>query len=262
MTSALQASGSGAGNHHVSASSSSSSGGNERNKRARSTSSSSLSDRSADSSRSSEYNTARSSASLSEGSSNDQNLSLDHNMGSPDYSVPAVASPSSICTVSTPASALPTSEPHNEDMSDNSGFPLDIPRPAPLPPGVPSSSTHDTLMSTLERFSEFDSHIAALRRSHSRSPSWIRAASPAQPPLPSSDDEGPFNNWGWSQFGGDSPTSSHTSGEHSRHRFSTDITTQVDSVGTYAAVPRQGDSLSLLASDGGDSPALLHTYQR
>lgn len=257
MTSALQASGSGAGHHHVPTSSSGNNGGNERNKRARSTSSSSLSDRSADSSRSSEYNTARSSASLSEVSTNDQNMSLDQNMRSPDYTIPVIASPSSTCTLPTPASLLPSAGPHNEDMSDSSRFSLDIPRPAPLPQEVPSV-THDTLRNSLERYNEFDSHIAALRRSHSRTPSWIRTASPAQPPIPSS--YATAETWDWTQFG-DSPVSSHTSEEDSRHQFSTDATSSVESGGTYSAVPRQGDSLSFPASDGGDSVTPLHTYQ-
>jgi hypothetical protein len=248
MTSALQPSGSGAGNHHVPPGSSTDVGGNERNKRARSTSSSSLSDRSADSSRSSEYNTARSSASLSESSTTDQNLSIDQNMRSPDYSLPAVTSQSSTCTLSTPA-PLPSTERQDEDMSDSSGFSLDIPRSAPLPAAVPSA-THDTLRSSIERFNEFDSQIAALRRSHSRTPSWIRTASPAQSPLPSANTTTQtFEDWDWTHFG-DSSSSSHTAGEDTRHQFSTDATNSVGSGGTYTAVPRQRDSLSLPASDG------------
>lgn len=257
MTSALQASGSGAGSHHVSTGSSSNIGGNERNKRARSTSSSSLSDRSADSSRSSEYNTARSSASLSETSTNDQNLSLDQNMRSTDYTLPVIASPSSTCTLATPAPALPTT-PQDEDMSDSSGFSLDIPRPAPLPTLEPPT-THDALRNSLERFNEFDSHIAALRRPQSRTPSWMRTASPAQSPHSSSNATTDIENWDWTHFG-DSPSSSHTSGEDSRHQFSTNATNSVGSGGTYSAVPRQGDSLSFPASDGMGSIALLHTY--
>ncbi|OAX37423.1 hypothetical protein K503DRAFT_236882 [Rhizopogon vinicolor AM-OR11-026] len=252
MTSALQATGSAAGNHHVPPGSSSNNGGNERNKRARSTSSSSLSDRSADSSRSSEYNTARSSASLSESSTNDQNLTLDQNTRSIDYSVPLIASPSSTCTLATPAPVLPSTEHQDEDMSDSSGFSLDIPRPTPLP-AVPST-THDVLRNSLERFNEFDSHIAALRRSHSRTPSWIRTASPAQSPHPSSNTTTEtFENWDWTHFG-DSPASSHTAGEDPRHQFSTDSTGSVGSGGTYTAVPRQGDSLSFPASDGVSRP--------
>ncbi|KAG2137529.1 hypothetical protein DEU56DRAFT_351847 [Suillus clintonianus] len=249
MTSALQASGSATATHNVPTGSSSNSSGNERNKRARSTSSSSISNRSADSSRSSEYNSARSSASLSEGSTtNDHNLPLDQNRISPAYPSPTIASPTS--TLASPAPALPSTvtEPQDEDMLDSSSFSLDIPRPAP-PPEV-SSTTHDALRSSIERFNEFDSHIAALRRSHSRTPSWHPAASPVLSPRESlNDTPEAFDHWDWTHFGA-SPGSSHTSGEDRRDQYSTDATTSIGSGSTHTVVPRQVDSLSFQASDG------------
>ncbi|KAG2130296.1 uncharacterized protein EDB93DRAFT_84240 [Suillus bovinus] len=250
MTSALQASGSGTTNHNVPTGSS---GGNERNKRARSTSSSSASNHSADSSRSSEYNSARSSASLSEGSTtNDHNLSLDQNRRSSAYPSPAVAStPGTL--VSTPVLPSTVTEPQDEDMSDSSVFSLDIPRPAPPPEVVPSTA-HDALRSSLERFSEFDSHIAVLRRSHSRTPSWHPTASPALSPRESSNDATEaFDSWDWTHFGA-SPGSSHTSGEDRRGQYFTDTTTSIGSGSTHTAAPRQADSLSFQASDGLSCP--------
>ncbi|KAG1844536.1 hypothetical protein DFJ58DRAFT_28067 [Suillus subalutaceus] len=250
MTSALQASGSGTATHNLPTSSSGSSSGNERNKRARSTSSSSVSNRSADSSRSSEYVSARSSASLSEGSTtNDHNLSLDQNRRSTAYPSPAVVSTSS--TLVSPTSVLPSTvvEPQDEDMSDSSGFSLDIPRPAP-PPEVASSTVHDALRNSIERFNEFDSHIAALRRSHSRTPSWHPTASPVLSPRESSNDTTEtFDNWDWTRFGA-SPGSSHTSGEDRRGQYFTDATTSIGSGSTHTAVPRRADSLSFQAPDG------------
>lgn len=251
MTSALQASGSGTATHNVPTGSSSSSSGNERNKRARSTSSSSISNRSADSSRSSEYTSARSSASLSEGSTtNDHNFSLDQLRRSPAYPSPASASTSS--TLVSPPPVLPSTvtEPQDEDMSDSSGFSLDIPRPAPLPEVV-SSTAHDALRSSIERFNEFDSHIAALRRSHSRTPSWHPTASPVLSPRESSNEHttDAFDNWDWTHFGASSG-SSHTSGEDRRSQYFTDATVSTGSVGAHTAVPRQVDSLSFQASDG------------
>ncbi|KAG1741610.1 hypothetical protein EDB19DRAFT_702180 [Suillus lakei] len=249
MTSALQASGSGTATHNVPTGSSSGSSGNERNKRARSTSSSSVSNRSADSSRSSEYNSARSSASLSEGSINDHNLSLDQNRRSPAYPSPATASTSS--TLVSPAPTL--TEPQDEDMSDSSGFSLDIPRPAP-PPEVVSPTAHDTLRSSIERFNEFDSHIAALRRSHSRTPSWHPTSSPVLSPRESSNDTTEaFDSWDWTHFGA-SPSSSHTFGEDRRSQYSTDAATSIGSGSTHTAVPRQVNSLSIQASDGLSRP--------
>ncbi|KAG0697217.1 hypothetical protein DFH29DRAFT_163035 [Suillus ampliporus] len=248
-SSALQASGSGTATHNVPTGSSSSSNGNERNKRARSTSSSSVSDRSADSSRSSEYSTARSSASLSETSTtNDHNISLDQNRRSPVYPVASIASTSS--TLASPTPTLPSSEPQDEVMSDVSAFPLDIPRPAPAPEVASSTTTHDTLRNSIERFNEFDSHIAALRRSHSRTPSWLPTPSPVLSPLESSNHTTEtFDSWDWTHFGA-SPGSSHASGDDRRRRYSTDATTSIASGGTYTAVPRQGDPLSFQASDG------------
>ncbi|KAG2074437.1 hypothetical protein BDR04DRAFT_1048679, partial [Suillus decipiens] len=249
MTSALQASGSGTATHNVPTDSSSSSSGNERNKRARSTSSSSVSNRSADSSRSSEYISARSSASLSEGSStNDHNLSLDQNRRSPAYPSPSTASTSSTLASPMPVLPSPASEPQDEDMSDSSGFPLDIPRPAPLPEVVSSTTVHDALRSSIERFNEFDSHIAALRRSHSRTPSWHPTASPVLSPRESSNDTTEaFDNWDWTHFGASSG-SSHTSGED--HRGQYDAATSIGSGSTHATAPRQADTLSFQASDG------------
>ncbi|KAG2036359.1 hypothetical protein BDR03DRAFT_453819 [Suillus americanus] len=247
MTSALQASGSGTATHNVPTGSSSSSSGNERNKRARSTSSSSVSNRSADSSRSSEYISARSSASLSEGSTtNDHNLSLDQNRRSTAYPSSAIAS-----TLVLPTPVLPSTEtePQDENMSDSSSFSLDIPRPAPSPEVV-SSTVHDALRSSIERFNEFDSHIAALRRSHSRTPSWHPTASPVLSPRESSNDTTEaFDNWDWTHFVA-SPGSSHTSGEDRRGQYFTDATTSIGSGSTHTAAPRQADSLSFQAPDG------------
>ncbi|KAG1898701.1 uncharacterized protein F5891DRAFT_446102 [Suillus fuscotomentosus] len=250
MTSALQASGSGTTNHSVPTGSSSSSGGNERNKRARSTSSSSVSNRSADSSRSSEYNSARSSASLSEGSTtNNHTLSLDQNRRSSAYPSPATVSTPGTLVSPTPVPPSTETEPQDEDMSDSSVFSLDIPRPVP-PPEVVSSTAHDALRSSIERFNEFDSHIAVLRRSHSRTPSWHPTASPVLSPRESSNDTTEaFDSWDWTHFGA-SPGSSHTSGEDRRGQYFTDATISIGSGGTHAAAPRQVDSLSFQASDG------------
>jgi hypothetical protein len=151
-------------------------------------------------------------------------------------------------------------EPQDEDMSDSSGFSLDIPRPAPLPEVV-SSTAHDALRSSIERFNEFDSHIAALRRSHSRTPSWHPTASPVLSPRAesSNDTADAFDNWDWTRFGASSG-SSHTSGEDRRSPYFTDATISVGSVGAHTAVPRQVDSLSFQASDGRRLFDLLHTY--
>ncbi|KAG1781220.1 hypothetical protein EV702DRAFT_650029 [Suillus placidus] len=251
MTSALQASGSGTATHNVPTGSSSSSSGNERNKRARSTSSSSVSNRSADSSRSSEYTSARSSASLS-----DSSTTNDQNRRSPAYPSPAVASTPGTLFSPTPGLPSTVTEPQDEDMSDSSGFSLDIPRPAP-PPEVVSSTAHDTLRSSIERFNEFDSHIAALRRSHSRTPSWHPTASPVLSPRESSNHTtDTFDNWDWTHFGA-SPGSSHTSGEDRRGQYFTDATTSIGSEGAHTAVPRQVDSLSFQASEAYHVPAIL-----
>lgn len=249
MTSALQASGSGTATHNFPTGSSNTSSGNERNKRARSTSSSSVSNSSADSSRSSEYVSARSSASLSEGSAtNDHHLSLDQNGRSPVYPSPAITSTSSTLVSPTPMLPSTVTEPQDGDLSDSSGFSLDIPRPAP-PPEVVSSTAHDALRSSIERFNEFDSHIAALRRSHSRTPSWHPTASPVLSPRESSNDTTEaFDSWDWTHFGA-SPGSSHTSGEDRRGQYFTDATS-VGSGSTHTAVPRQVDSLSFQTSDG------------
>ncbi|KAG1730120.1 uncharacterized protein EDB91DRAFT_795203 [Suillus paluster] len=248
MSSAIQASGSGSATHNAPAGSSSNTSGNERNKRARSTSSSSVSNSSADSSRSSEYSTARSSTSLSESSTtNDHNLSLDQNRRSPTYQLASIASTTS--TLTSPSPALPGTEPQDEVMSDGSGFALEIPRPTPVPEVASSTTTHDTISSSIERFNEFDSHIAALRRSHSRTPSWLPAPSPVLSPLESSNHTTEaFDSWDWTHFGA-SPGQSQTSGEDRRRRYSTDATTSIASAGTYAAVSRQGDSLSFQTSD-------------
>ncbi|KAG2343393.1 hypothetical protein BDR05DRAFT_962902 [Suillus weaverae] len=248
MTSALQASGSGTTTHNVPTGSSSSSSGNERNKRARSTSSSSVSNHSADSSRSSEYISARSSASLSDGSTTN-----DQNRRSPAYPSPAIASTPGTLVSPTPGLPSTVTEPQDEDMSDSSGFSLDIPRPAP-PPEVVSSTAHETLRSSIERFNEFDSHIAALRRSHSRTPSWHPTASPVLSPHESSNDTtDAFDNWDWTHFG-TSPGLSHASGEDRRGQYFTDATTSIGSGGAHTAVPRQVDSLSFQASDGLSRP--------
>ncbi|KAG2134963.1 hypothetical protein BD769DRAFT_1664905 [Suillus cothurnatus] len=100
---------------------------------------------------------------------------------------------------------------------------------------TPSTTPH-----SIERFNECDSHIAALRRSHSRTPSWHPTASPVLSPRESSSDTTEaFGSWDWTHFGA-SPGSSHTSGKDRR----------VGSGSTHTAAPRQVESLSLQTSDG------------
>ncbi|KAG2108128.1 hypothetical protein BD769DRAFT_1675390 [Suillus cothurnatus] len=83
-------------------------------------------------------------------------------------------------------------------------------------------------------------HIAALRRSHSSTPSWHPTASPVLSPRESSSDTTEaFDSWDWTHFGA-SPGSSHTSGKDRR----------VGSGSTHTAAPRQVESLSLQTSDG------------
>ncbi|KAH7922005.1 hypothetical protein BV22DRAFT_688398 [Leucogyrophana mollusca] len=149
----------------------SSTAANERNKRARSTSSSSISDQSTDTSRSTDYDTAESSASLSDASRSDIDVPAGVNAMQALCPTVPILSTTNVSAVSQPL-GLPETEPHDEEMLDDPGLPQDVPRELSQNTIASSSDAQDSFRNSIDRFNEFDSEIAALRRSHSNTPSW------------------------------------------------------------------------------------------
>ncbi|KAH7908799.1 hypothetical protein BJ138DRAFT_311220 [Hygrophoropsis aurantiaca] len=157
----------------------SSSTGNDRNKRARSTSSSSSSDDSStDTSRSTEYDTAESSASLSEGSHSDLDVSPSLNpMATICPPIPNI--PTSSASAISQLSSFPETEHHDEMLVDPL-VPQNVAHEVTPHLHAPASATPDSLRRSIDRFNEFESEIAALRRSHSNTPTWL----PSPPSFP------------------------------------------------------------------------------